>query len=125
MPIPDLQFDVIVSFYSLEHIYTLPSFLNELERVLRPGGILIGAIPTEGGLAWGVGRFFTSRRYIMRNSSINPDKIICWEHPNFAETILSYMDQVFDCVKIRYWPFAIPLIDANLVVDFVYRRRNV
>ncbi len=49
----DASVDVIVSFYSLEHLYPLKPYLKEFERVLKPGGYLIGAIPAEGGFGLG------------------------------------------------------------------------
>ena len=64
----------------------------------------MGAIPAEGGLGWGLGRFLTSRRWLKYHTSIDPDKIICWEHPNFAEQVLAQMDQVFPKQKRQYWP---------------------
>jgi len=55
LALDDASVDVIVSFYSLEHLYPLRPYLEEMQRVLKPGGTLIGAIPAEGGLAWGGG----------------------------------------------------------------------
>jgi SAM-dependent methyltransferase len=121
-PLEDQQVDAIFSFYSLEHLYPLHPHLEEMKRVLKPEGLLVGAIPAEGGLAWGSGRFLVSRRYIKKHTTINPDKIICWEHPNYAETILHGLDHHFERVFITFWPFAVPLIDLNLVVSFVYKK---
>jgi ubiquinone/menaquinone biosynthesis C-methylase UbiE len=53
MAVSDSSVDVIISFYSLEHMHPLEEYLGEFSRILRPGGILVGAIPCEGGLAWG------------------------------------------------------------------------
>jgi len=55
LALADASVDVIVSFYSLEHLYPLRPYLDEFKRLLKPGGCLIGAIPTEGGPAWGEG----------------------------------------------------------------------
>ena len=55
--------------------------------------ILVGAIPNEGGFAWGTGRFLSTRRFVHKNSKINYDKIICWEHVNFCDQILKKVDQ--------------------------------
>ncbi len=44
--------DVLLTFNSLEHLYPLQSFAEEYQRVLRPDGHVVGAIPAEGGLAW-------------------------------------------------------------------------
>jgi SAM-dependent methyltransferase len=123
LPLQDASVDVVVSFYSLEHLYPLSPYLRDIHRVLRPGGLLIGAIPTEGGLAWGLGRYLTSRRWLKKHTKITPDKIICWEHPNFADEILHEMDCTFARVSVKYWPFLwLRLIDPNLIVQFVYRK---
>lgn len=117
-------FDAMLSFYSLEHLHPLGEYLDRIDHVLRPGGLLVGAIPAEGGLAWGTGRFLTTRRYIRRHSTANPDKIVCWEHPNVAESVLRALDERFDRVRLEYWPLGIPQIDVTLVVRFVYRKRS-
>ena len=122
LPFFSCEFDYILSFYSLEHLFPLEKTLTEFVRVLRPGGKLVGSIPAEGGLAWGLGRFLTSRRWLKKHTKIDPDKIICWEHPNFAEHILHLLDHFFIRQRIAYWPLWIPLIDLNLVVSFIYER---
>lgn len=84
LPFPVQAFDVVISFYSLEHLHPLDSYLIEIKRILKRGGQLVGAIPCEGGLAWGLGRFLTTRRYVHKHYGINYDKIICWEHPKLC-----------------------------------------
>lgn len=124
LPFEDASLDVVVSFFSLEHIYPLAPYLREVQRVLRPGGNLIGAIPAEGGLAWGGGRMLTTRRWFRRHTSVDPDKIICWEHPNFGDQILAELDESFDRQLVRFWPLPwLPLLDVNLTVRFHYRNR--
>lgn len=122
LPLQDASVDMIVSFYSLEHLYPLRPYLDEMHRVLKPGGILIGAIPAEGGLAWG-GRLVTSRRWFKRHTTIDPDKIICWEHPNFVDEIIAELDQVFKRERAEYWPLPwLPLLDLNLIIRLMYRK---
>ena len=124
LPLGDSSVDVVVAFYSLEHIYPLIPQLRELARVLAPDGVLIGAIPTEGGLAWGLGRLLTSRRWLRRNTSIDPDKLICWEHPNFADHLLRDLGSEFEPEHTQVWPIRpIRMIDVNLIVSFVHRRK--
>jgi len=123
LPFEDDEFDIIVSFYTLEHLYPLQPYLSEMYRVLKKGGLFMGGVPCEGGLAWGVGRYFTSRRWFQKHTSINPDKIICWEHPNFTEYIFKSMDQLLIKRKVSYWPLYIPSIDLNLVAKFIYEKR--
>lgn len=122
LPFPEGAFDLVIAFYSLEHLYPLEDHLAELRRTLCSGGLLVGAIPCEGGLAWGCGRFLTTRRWFKRHTTIDPDKIICWEHPNFADRILTMLDRTLIHRHLQYWPLRIPSLDLNLVVRFVYEK---
>ena len=125
LPLDDSSVDVIVSFNSLEHLYPLRQYLEDMSRVLRPGGIIVGAIPAEGGLSWGLGRFFTSRQWFKKNTKIDPDKIICWEHPNFADHIINELDSMFIRKEVQFWPLRrIPLLDCNLVLRFCYQKNE-
>lgn len=45
LPFDDLSFDVVTSFETLEHLHRRDRFLEELCRVLRPGGLLILSTP--------------------------------------------------------------------------------
>lgn len=54
VPIEDNSVDVLVTFHQLEHIYELEEYLKELKRILKPNGILIGAVPAEGGGSLGI-----------------------------------------------------------------------
>lgn len=123
LPLADASVDVIVSFYSMEHLYPLRPYLEEMRRVLKPGGALVGAIPAEGGLAWGLGRYLTSRRWFLANTTIDPDKIICWEHPNFADQVVTELDTMFTRRALGRWPFPwLPVLDCNLILKFRYER---
>ena len=123
LPLDDRSIDVVISFYSLEHLHPLRPYLDDIHRVLKPGGTLLGAIPAEGGVGWGLGRMLTSRRWFKRNTKIDPDKIICWEHPNFADSIIDELDTLFINKNLAYWPLSWPaLLDCNLVVRFRYQR---
>lgn len=124
LPMQDATYDAIVSFYSLEHLFPLEGYLAEFRRVLRPGGSLIGALPTEGGLGWGLGRMLTSRRWTRKHCTWDFDKIIAWEHCNTAEEVLTSLDRWFAPVKKSYWPLRVPLIDTNLVIKFQYKKTD-
>lgn len=122
LPFADAAFDVLISFFAFEHLHPFETYLQEMLRVLRPGGVIVGAIPAEGGLAWGLGRFLTSRRWLRRHTSIDPDKIICWEHPNYAEHLLRELTRSLHLRTVAYWPLRVPAIDLNLVVSFVLEK---
>ncbi len=44
-PFPDASFDAIVSFETIEHVVDGQRFLDEMHRILRPGGTLICSTP--------------------------------------------------------------------------------
>jgi SAM-dependent methyltransferase len=123
IPIESNSVNIILSFYSLEHIYELDQMLKEFNRILKKDGIIVGAVPNEGGMAWGLGRYLTTRRYT-KKFNINYDKIICWEHPNFAEFIFeSFQKNKFRIEKIKFHPFNfIKCLDFNLVTSFILKK---
>lgn len=123
LPLEDHSVDVVLTFYNLEHLTPLDTYLAELRRVLRPDGVLVGCVPAEGGLAWGLGRRLTTYRWFAANTKIDLMKVICWGHPNFADDIVSQLDRYFQRSLIEYWPMHLPSIDVNLVLSFVYLPR--
>ncbi len=118
------SFDLIVTFNSLEHLYPLSKFLTSYLKLLKTGGEFVGSIPAEGGIAWGLGRFLTTRRWFHKNTTIDPDKIICWEHPNFAPQIISELSKYFTQVKLSFWPLKIAILDINLTVSFIFKKKS-
>lgn len=50
MPFATDAYDVVISCDVLEHVANLEQSLDEIHRVLRPGGSFIGFVPAEGGL---------------------------------------------------------------------------
>lgn len=50
LPFESQVFDLVVSCDVLEHVEDIQRSLDEIERVLRPGGAFIGFVPCEGGV---------------------------------------------------------------------------
>jgi hypothetical protein len=64
----------------------------------------------------------TSRRWLRKHTSIDPDRLICWEHPNFADLILNQIEDRFERQTLSFWPLAVPFVDVNLTASFVFRK---
>ena len=47
MPLPAASYDVVVSFETIEHIEAQEAFLDEVARVLKPGGVLVLSCPNK------------------------------------------------------------------------------
>ena len=47
LPFPDACFDAVVSFETIEHIAAQEAFLDEMRRVLRPGGLVVLSCPNK------------------------------------------------------------------------------
>lgn len=47
IPAADHSVDVVISFETIEHIHEHEDFLNEIQRVLRPGGVLCMSTPDK------------------------------------------------------------------------------
>lgn len=45
IPFPDASFDVVTLIETLSHLEDVEKSLSEIKRVLKPGGILLGALP--------------------------------------------------------------------------------
>jgi ubiquinone/menaquinone biosynthesis C-methylase UbiE len=124
LAISNNSIDIIISFFTFEHIKNLEFVLKDFKRILRPGGIIVGAVPCEGGIGWGLGRLFTSRRWIKKHTNINYNKIICWEHPNFADEVIASLNSLFKKKLNKFFPFKfIKSIDFNLIINFLYQKK--
>ncbi len=50
IPFKDKSFDAVLMFDLLEHLDDPPKSLNEIRRVLKPGGVFSAFVPTEGSI---------------------------------------------------------------------------
>ena len=68
LPFEDSRFDVVTLLAVLEHFFYPEDILQEINRVLKPGGVLVGTVPSK--IARPVLEFLSYRLHI-----INPDEI--------------------------------------------------
>lgn len=110
----DDSFDRLISVYNLEHLPQPHLVLKEWCRVLKPGGVITIAIPLDGGLAWRLGRYLTTRRSFAREG-LDLDYIIAREHINPSYNLIPLVRHYFQDRSEFWYPFKVPLIDINLV----------
>ncbi len=103
--IPDTQqYRRILSIAVLEHLTDLPGTVARSALLLGDKGMFQAAIPSEGGLLWGIGwRLTTGIAYRMRNRA-DYGAVMRHEHLNDQWDILSVVRACFHDVEIRRFP---------------------
>lgn len=106
----------VLSIYLFEHLHDLPPALAEIRRILKPGGDLLVALPTEGGLAWEVGRRLFTKRWVEKRYNVDYLSLIRAEHCNSSSEVIDEIRTRFRIEEIRYLPFWLPTPHVNAVV---------
>jgi SAM-dependent methyltransferase len=122
LDVPDASFDRVVAIHVLEHLRNLPPALDEVRRVLKPGGIFEIVIPCEGGLGYGLGRRVTSQRVFEKRYGTSYDWYIKTEHFNTPGEIVPELDAHFTRERRTWWPLKVPSVHLNLCLGLTYRR---
>ena len=119
----DASFDRVLAIHVLEHLRNLPAALDEIRRVLKPGGQFSIVIPCEGGFTYGIGRKFTSQRMFEKRYKTDYDWYIKTEHFNVPSEIVAELDQRFEREHRAFFPLrVVPTVHANVCLGLTYRR---
>jgi SAM-dependent methyltransferase len=123
LPYDDASFDRAIAIHVLEHLPNLPAALQEIGRVLKPGGAFSVVIPCEGGLGYSMGRRVTVQRAFEDRYKTGYRWFVESEHVNQAHEILPELRSRFDLADVTYFPSRVPLIDLNLLIGITCIRR--
>jgi len=116
LPWDDDSFDRVLAIHVLEHLYNLPAALEEVARVLRPGGVFCVVIPCEGGRLYSLGRRFTTKRMFEKRYKTPYEWMIKRDHCNTAREVLDELGRHFRVRSRRFFPLRVPAVDLNLVI---------
>lgn len=109
-------FDRVLAIHVLEHLPDLPSCLRAVRDVLKPSGSFLVVIPAEGGIAYEIARFFTSKRLFEKRYKTAYAWHIKSEHVNTASEIIEEIKHYFHIIESSYYPFHLPFIHLNAVI---------
>jgi SAM-dependent methyltransferase len=123
LPVADGHFDRILAIHVLEHLPNLPAAVAEMERLLAATGVLCVVIPCDPGLAYGLARKISAERIFRKRYRQSYDWFIRREHINSPHEIIGQLAQRFQIVHRRFFPLRVPLIDLNLCIGMVLRKR--
>lgn len=81
IPVADQQFDIVVSFETLEHLAAQEKMMAEIKRVLVPGGVLIISTPDK-------------KNYSDKRNHINPFHVKELYRGEFTALLTAYFKEV-------------------------------
>lgn len=97
-------YDTIFSVATLEHVTNLPYVLAKMGVLLEENGICVNAIPSEGGILWGISwRLSTGLAYKVR-TSFSYANVMRHEHVNNHDEIIALHKYFFERVELSYFP---------------------
>ena len=122
IPFSDGYFDRVVVIHVLEHLPRLPDALDEVRRILRPGGMFSVVLPCDLGLAYEVARKISAERIFRRRYKTSYGWLIRREHINSPQEILSLLKDRFAVEDTSYFPLHVPSIHLNLCIGVTLRK---
>jgi SAM-dependent methyltransferase len=122
LPYESESFDRVVVVHVLEHLPDLPGCLDEVKRVLKPGGLFSVVLPCDPGLAYEVARKISAERIFKKRYKLPYGWLIRREHINSPGEILQLLAARFDELDRAYWPLRIPIANVNLCIGTTRRK---
>ena len=117
IPFKNNKFDRIIISHCLEHILNPEKFLFEMQRVVKKGGVISIALPTDPGFLWRLGRFFI-KNFIQKKthnlSNLDYDYVNAIEHVNSIFNLRTIIKKKFNIISEKFYPFNLGFVDLNL-----------
>ena len=126
LPVKSGKIGIAFSIYMLEHIYYLEDALTEASRILTDNSSYYVGLPCEGGLAWDMGRKYTTERIFSKRFNFDYGKAVRIEHCNTAKKVVDALKKEFTIDKRKLFPFNfLPFIACNLILTMQLTKKPV
>lgn len=106
LPFKSNQFDIVIISEVLEHIVAQQKCINELDRVIKPGGFLILTTPNAGGFH----RTFIKVIYKLLNKPFKPSSQIL-DHPLYPSELHRMLSPSFQIEMNFGFIYTLPFIE--------------
>lgn len=117
LPFHKETFDRVVMSHTLEHIEGSENFIQEIMKIICPGGILSISLPTDPGLAWRFARFvnsFFKAKKVLGLSRLQYNYANATEHINSIFNLISIIRYKYENSYEEYfYPARIKSADLN------------
>lgn len=125
LPYADGYFDRVIAIHVLEHLPNLPAALQEIQRLLKDGGVFDIVIPCEGGGFYELARNLTTARLFKKKFKMSYKPIMQVEHINTVQDILACFKEYpnFKVQRQSYFPFRVPSLHANVCLGMRFQKK--
>lgn len=126
LPFQDNSIDRVISTCLFHHLEDPLQAMKELNRVVRPGGVIDIFLPSDPGVAYRVVRFFTTSIKARKHDVLLESKYInAIEHRNHIKSLIVMGQYVFGPQNLALDWFPFPINTWNLNLACVLRVNNV
>ena len=119
------NFTRIIASHVLEHIRDPERAIVKWLSLLSSDGILSIAVPCDPGWLWRLGQTFAFKGYKTSLTFQEYDLLMSREHINSVQRILKILRYYCRALEIRWFPFAVPVVDFNLICAINLKTSNI
>jgi SAM-dependent methyltransferase len=112
-------FQSLLSIATLEHVFHLESFVESAARILADSGFFFVMIPTEGGIAWRLGRALVTARRNSRLLGVDYARVSKMDHCNTVFAVQNALEKHFIIDRLLQYPLGFGGPHCNIA--FLYR----
>jgi len=118
LPFQESMFDRVLGTCVLHHVDDPLQVLSEVRRVMKVGGEVSFALPTDPGMANQLVKKLITYKKLRKLSDVRPELFYALDHQNHVNGLIEIFKYVFrmDEIKITYLPLYVRSWNLNLLV---------
>ena len=122
IPYDDGYLDRVLAIHVLEHLPNLPAAIDEIDRVLMPGGLVSVVLPCDPGLAYELARKVSAERVFKAKYKMPYGGLFDGSTSTRRRRSCTRSRGSSRSSTIVYFPLAVPVINLNLCIGVTARK---